>query len=601
MIKLKSNYIRKFLVYLKPHLRDLILMFFLTGINQLCTLLLPRFISKMIDVGIKQNGIEDLNSEFKPGSLSEIIANQTSYILKVGAIMLLITFVVMVLSIVINRITTKISASISMNLRKDLFYKIINFQYEDSKKFSDSSLITRITNDVEQVQQFIIMSTQVIIPPFIMIGGIVMALRVNFSMTWIVILGSIIASGTTFFCLKIITSRSKLLQETEDEFNLVVREQLNGTAVIRGFGNTKFEENRFKNSNLKFANISLFVNRVSSIMSPLLTLTVNLMTIFVLILGAKNVNQMNMEIGEVVAFGQYALMIIGSFVMMSLMVSTVPRSMISMQRVSEILHIQDDVEDKHMNLERGFKDDIELKNVSYKFSETSEDTLKSVSLKITHGEVLGIIGTIGSGKSTLLKLIMGLYNPTSGDILFGKNNLKNLSKGSLIENISYVFQKDTIFSGTIESNLRMGNMGASDEELKSVLKIVSLEKLIETHGLSTPVLQSGRNLSGGQKQRLAIARAILKKSSIYIFDDIFSSIDFKTESLVRDALLNYLKGKTVILVSQRIRTIKHADKIIVLDRGEIKGIGTHDELIRDCSIYKEMYNIQLGGEISVEQ
>lgn len=597
-MNLKS--VRYFFRYLKPYVKNVFLMFILMGLNQLLSLLLPRLISKLIDVGIKKHGIENTNPEFHIQTNNEIISLQTGYILKTGIIMLSIALIIVILSIITNRINIKISAGISMDLRKDLFHKIMNLTYKDVSKFSSSSLITRVMNDVEQVQQFIVMCTQLFIPPLIMISGILMALTINVSMTILVIIGSIIAGIISFICLKIIYSKSRLLQETEDKFNLNIREQLNGITVIRSFDNKLFEKNRFNDSNSKFSEISLFINRISSIMSPLLTLSINFVTVFIMVLGAKYINNSTIQVGQVVAFGQYALMIMGSIVMISLMISTLPRSIVSLERVYEILYIENDIEVNSNTLEKlenNFKGDIELINVDYKPTEISEATLKHINLKIKHGETLGIIGTIGSGKSTLLKLIMGLYNPSEGSILFENKNLKSLDKNSLIRNISYVSQKDTVFSGTVESNLKLGNDNIDEEKMMEVLRITLLEKILDDKGLYTNIIQSGKNLSGGQKQRLTIARALLKNSNIYILDDIFSNIDFKTESIIRKSILSYLRGKTIILVSQRINTIKDLDRILVLDEGKIKGIGTHSELLKNCDIYKKMYEVQLGGEI----
>lgn len=573
-------------------------MFILIGLNQLLSLLLPGLISKLIDVGIKQHGIENANMEFFAQTKDELLSLQTGYILKTGIIMLAIALLIIVLSIFTSRITIKISAGISMDLRKDLFYKIIKLPFKDISKFSSSSLITRVMNDVEQVQQFVVMCVQFFILPWIMITGILMALTINVSMTILVIIGSVIAGIMSFICLKIIYSRSRLLQETEDRFNLTIREQLSGITVIRSFGNKLFEINRFNNSNSKFSEISLFINKVISIMSPVLNLLMNFVTVCIMVLGAKYINNNTIKIGQVVAFGQYALMIIGSIVMISLMISTLIRSIVSLERVYEILYIEDNIKidsSKPEKLEDNF--DVELIDIGYRPTEISETTLKHINLKIKHGETLGIIGTIGSGKSTLLKLIMGIYSPSEGSILFGNKDLKNLDKNSLIKNISYVSQKDTVFSGTVESNLKLGSDNIDEEKMIEVLRITLLEKILDDKGLCTNILQSGKNLSGGQRQRLTIARAILRSSNIYILDDIFSNIDFKTESIIRKSILSYLRGKTIILVSQRINTIKDLDRILVLDEGKIKGIGTHNELLKNCDIYKKMYEVQLGGEI----
>ncbi len=592
------KFINKFWIYLKQNLKPLIFMFLLTGLNQICYLFLPKLMADLIDVGIIHNINKD---SFLLGmSADEIVLNQTSYILKIGLLMLLITFLSVIITIIINRIMTKISSNISMNLRKDIFHKIMNISYYQASKFSSASLITRSTRDVEKVQSFIMMLTQIIVPPFMMIGGIIMSFQVCQSLTWLIIFGSVVSGAIAFSCLKIITSKAKILQQTEDDFNLTVKEQLDGVAIIRGFGNLSFEQKRFEKSNLKFASISFFINKVTSIMSPLLTLSANLLSVLVLWFSSVRVSKSIMEVGQVVALIQYAIMIIGAFVIISLMISAVPRSIISVKRVSEILDCKEENQDDLKHLSKDFKGKIEFKNVSFKYFENESYATKNINFTANPGEVIGIMGPVGSGKTTFLKLIMGLYNASEGEIFFENENLKNFNKKSILESISYVSQKDSLFSGTVKSNLMLGNKNVGVDDMKEVLKIVDLEKFSSDEGLNSKILQHGKNISGGQKQRLTIARALLKDSNIYIFDDIFSNLDFKTEYLIKNRILERLKGKTIFLVSGRVGTLKDTNKILIFDGGKIIAEGSHEKLKKECEIYREMVKLQLGGEISNE-
>lgn len=600
MIKIKYRNLWNFFKYLKNYYKEIIFMFIGIGLNQVCSLALPKFMSRLIDIGIRRNGIENIDLARNINlSQQEILSIQTSYILKIGLYMLVITLFSILISIYVNRLKVRISSGISSELRKDLFHKVINLPYSCACKFSDSSLITRLTNDVEHVQALVLMSTQIIVPPILMIGGIVMAINTSPSMLWMMLLESVLAGGLICLGFKIITPYLKLLQKLGDKFNLLVKEQLTGLITIRGFGNKKFEENRFEKSNCKFTNIFLFVSKIRSFLPPILTVSMNLLTALIIWIGANKINERTMELGEVIAFMQYSLMVIGAFVMFSFMISSVPKSMVSVDRIAEILYVQENDKNKEnlKKLENNFSGKIEFKNVNFKYENAVESVLEDVSFTFDTETILGIVGNTGSGKSTLLKLILGLFDLKSGTIKFGDYNLNDLDKSSIINSISYASQKDSLFSGTISSNLRMSNPEASDELLLKALKIVQLEDFVNQKGLDYKILQSGANVSGGQKQRLCLARALIKKSRIYILDDIFSGLDFKTEYNIRKDLFHFLKGSQVILVSQRIGSVKSADKIIVLNEGKIVGNGSHEELIKSCEVYKKMFKLQLGSEI----
>ena len=589
--------IKQFLVYLKSQTRNLILMFFTTIISQICALLLPMLMCNLIDIGIKQHGMQQNSPLIGAVQIEDqIIGMQMNYIVKTGGMMLGISLLAAVCTIFTSKLTTKISCNISANLRKDVFHKIMSFPYAKTAEFSSSSLITRVTTDVEQVQSFLILITQMFIPPIMMIGGIVMVLMTSPSLAWIILLGGSLSAFITLKGFKSINSRAKLLQKTEDNFNLVLKEQLSGIKITRSFGNQDFELERFKKSNLEFADISLFINKITALISPALMIWGNLLTVLILFLSAQKINSYEMKVGETVAFMQYAMLVMSAFVMVSLMLSMIPKLFVSMQRVSEVLNVPEETQTADIPLPEHFASTTQLqfKNVYFKYPSNSTNTLTDINFKINLGSKIAIIGNVGSGKSTLIKLITRLYDPDEGEILLGEKSIKSFEKSSILQNICYVSGQDFLFSGTVDSNLRLGNPESTSEDMMEVLKIVQMEKFIKEKGLETTIAPAGSNLSGGQKQRLCMARGLLKKASIYLFDDTFSALDFKTEFEVRNKILSYLNSKTVFLVSQRIGTIKNLDKIIVMDEGKIVGIGNHEELYQNCHIYRNMLRVQVG-------
>ena len=589
--------IKQFLVYLKSQTRNLILMFFTTIISQICALLLPMLMCNLIDIGIKQHGMQQNSPLIGAVQIEDqIIGMQMNYIVKTGGMMLGISLLAAVCTILTSKLTTKISCNISANLRKDVFHKIMSFPYAKAVEFSSSSLITRVTTDVEQVQSFLILITQMFIPPIMMIGGIAMVLMTSPSLAWIILLGGSLSAFITLKGFKSINSRAKLLQKTEDNFNLVLKEQLSGIKITRSFGNQDFELERFKKSNLEFADISLFINKITALISPALMIWGNLLTVLILFLSAQKINSYEMKVGETVAFMQYAMLVMSAFVMVSLMLSMIPKLFVSMQRVSEVLNLPEETPTADMPLPNHFASTTQLqfKNVYFKYPSNSTNTLTDINFKINLGSKIAIIGNVGSGKSTLIKLITRLYDPDEGEILLGEKSIKSFEKSSILQNICYVSGQDFLFSGTVDSNLRLGNPESTSEDMMEVLKIVQMEKFIEEKGLETTIAPAGSNLSGGQKQRLCMARGLLKKASVYLFDDTFSALDFKTEFEVRNKILSYLNSKTVFLVSQRIGTIKNLDKIIVMDEGKIVGIGNHEELYQNCHIYRNMLRVQVG-------
>lgn len=521
---------------------------------------------------------------------------QRSYILKLGLIMLLVTLVSITITVIQNYLSAKMSANISMNLRSDVFKKVQNFSIKEFDEISTASLITRTTNDVSQVKNVILMIIQFFIPPFMLIGGIVMALQKSVSMSWTIALGALVSAGIVLVGLFIIFPKIELIQKLVDKFNLILKERISGAATIRIFGNDKLEENRFTKSNKELTDISLFVTRISTFMSPILTVFINLISLLIIWLSAYQIQQSTMQVGDMMAFMQYAAMVIGAFLMIIMMIASLPKSMISINRIYEILGKEIYIKDPELpvHFSKEFKGKIEFKNVSFKYDNAKKDVIQNVSFIAEPGKTTAIIGSTGSGKSTLLKLIPRLYDVTSGEILIDGINIKNVTQKDLREKISYTPQNSILFSGNIESNIRTLNPNISESDLEKCLDISrSLEFISENKdGIHTKINQNGSNLSGGQKQRLSIARSIAKESPIYLFDDIFSALDFKTESLLRESLFDHIKNSTVIILSQRIASIMHSDKIIVLDDGKIAAEGKHDDLLKKCKIYCEIFNLQ---------
>ncbi len=585
-------------MYLKRNIKRILAMISLVGLSQVCYLILPMLMSDIIDIGIKKNGFKDETQAFYM-SAEEIIKNQTVYILKIGFLMLFITLVSVLFSVFINRIMVKISSDILFKMREDIFKKIMSLPYSKISNFPASSLITRLTADVENVQYFLITLTQLIVPPIMLVGGVIMSLKIYPSLTWIIVLGGIISGLIAFACLKIIISKTIEMQTLEDNFNLTVKEQLDGIEVIRGFGNKEFEKRRFDCSNRKFASISFFVNKVMSIMSPVLSVWANFLAVVILWICSLKVSRGEIIVGQVVAISQYSLMIIGAFVAVSLILSSIPKSMVSIKRILEILECEKEDESLLKSLQDDFKDKIEVKNLYFKYPNNSNYALRNINLKVEYGKIIGITGSVGSGKSTLLKIILGFYSPSKGSVFFGNQNLNEIKKQSILKNISYVSQKDSLFSGSLKSNLTVGFQNASDEKIKEVLKVLNLEDFSLDKNLNSNILHSGKNVSGGQKQRLTLARSLLKDANIYIFDDTFSNLDLKTEALIRSRILEILRGKTVFIVSQRIGTIKNADEIVVLNNGELIAVGSHENLSESCDVYKNMIEVQAGGDFDI--
>jgi len=524
---------------------------------------------------------------------------QTGYILRTGGIMMIIALISMLSVVAVCFIAARLAAGVGRDLRKGLFSKVVGFSNTEFDRFPTATLITRTTNDVQQIQNvLVIMLRMCIYAPVLGIGGVFKVLHTESSMTWIIGVAVVSVLMVVIAMFGIAVPKFKLIQKMTDKLNSVARGSLTGIQVIRAFGRQQYEEKRFDKTNTDLTGINLFVNRTMSLMMPLMSLIMNLTTVAILWYGAKNIQQHAMQVGDVMAFIQYAMQIISSFLMLSMVSIILPRASVSADRIGEILDAEISVKDPEhpMTFDNRQKNGIEFRNVSFKYPGAKDNVLDDVNFISEQGEVTALIGSTGSGKSTLVNLIPRFYDVTEGEILVDERDIRTVKQADLREKIGYVPQKSLLFSGTIESNLKFGGTGIDDERMSKVADIARATEFIESNEekYSKPVSQGGTNFSGGQQQRLSIARALAKQPDIYIFDDSFSALDYKTDAELRKKLFEEIGEKaTVIIVSQRISTIRNADQIIVLDAGKVVGKGKHDELMKTCEVYRQIASSQI--------
>lgn len=526
---------------------------------------------------------------------------QKSYILLAGAKMLGIALLSMITTVVVGFLGAKVAAKLGQDLRSNVFKKVVSFSNAEMDKFSTASLITRSTNDIQQIQMLMVMLLRIVFyAPILAIGGLIKVLNTNTSMAWIIGVAVLSILSLVILLFSVVLPKFKIVQKLVDKLNLVTREILTGILVIRAFGTEKHEEKRFDVANKDLTRTNLFVTRTMSLMMPLMMLIMNGITILIVWSGAHSINNGEMQVGDMMAFIQYTMQIIIAFLMISMVSIMLPRASVSAVRVEEILSTGLSIEDPKNK--KGFDDNkkgiIEFKDVAFKYPGADEEVLSNISFTAKTGETTAFIGSTGSGKSTLINLIPRFYDISKGEILIDGVNVKDVSQHDLREKIGYVPQKGILFSGTIESNLKYGRGNATEEEVARAAKIAQATEFITSmsEGLQTEISQGGTNVSGGQKQRLSIARAIANNPEIYIFDDSFSALDFKTDTLLRKALRHETAESTVLIVAQRISTILQADQIIVLEEGQIVGRGTHKELLNNCEVYKQIALSQLSKE-----
>lgn len=524
---------------------------------------------------------------------------QTKYLIKSGIKMLLVSMLGMIVAIFVGMIAAQTAAKTAMNLRNQVFRKVLAFSNVEMDKFSTASLITRSTNDIQQIQMVIVMLLRMVMfAPVMAIGGIIKVLSTNASLSWIIVVAVITILCIVMVLMVIAMPKFKIMQSLVDRVNLVAREILTGLPVIRAFSREKYEEERFDEANKVLKKTQLFVNRVMAFMQPAMMLIMNCITLAILWFGAKGIDKGTMQVGEMTAFITYTMLIVMSFLMLTMISIMMPRAAVSATRVDEILNTELTVVDREgitENKEAG-NGVVEFKDVSFKYPNADDDVLKNITFTAKPGQTTAIIGSTGSGKTTLVNLIPRFYDVTEGYITIDGIDIRDMSQEDLRNKLGFVPQKGVLFSGDIASNLRFGKEDATDEEIKRAAAIAQAEEFIsqKEEGYKSPISQGGTNVSGGQKQRLSIARAIAKNPKVYVFDDSFSALDYKTDVALRKALKEEIKDSTVIIVAQRISTILNAEQIIVLDDGEIAGIGTHRELLKNCDVYKQIAQSQLS-------
>ena len=557
-------------------------------------------VDKMPDSIISQAAISFVEAEYKAVGM-DLDAIQTGYLLKTGGLMIGIAFLSMAAAVLVTLTSARLAARLSRVLRDKIFKKVMDFTNSEFDRFSTASLITRSTNDIQQIQLFVTMMFRIVVyAPLLGIGGIVKVLSTNATMTWTIALGVVAIMLVIFILFKVAMPKFKILQKLIDRLNLVTREILTGLSVIRAFSTEKHEEERFDEANRNLMKTNLFVNRAMTFMMPVMMLVMNGMTVLIVYAGAGNIDAGKMQVGDLMAFIQYAMQIIMAFLFISMVSIMMPRAQVASERVNEVLDtdimIKDPEEPKEFLPEK--KGEVEFKEVYFCYPDADEAVLHNISFVAPAGKTTAFIGSTGSGKSTLINLIPRFFDVTRGSILVDGQDIREVRHADLCEKIGYVPQKGVLFSGTIESNLKYGKEDATEEEVRRAARIAQAADFIEEkeEKYQSPIAQGGSNVSGGQKQRLSIARAIAKDPEIYIFDDSFSALDYKTDVTLRSALQKETKGSTTLIVAQRISTILHADQIIVLDEGNIVGKGTHEELLQTCPVYQQIAKSQLSED-----
>lgn len=561
---------------------------------------MKKELEEMPDSIVTQSAVLFVEQEYEAQDI-DMDKLQMEYILMSGVKMLGLAFLAMAAAIAVTFLSARVAAVLGRNLRNSIYRKVISFSGRELNQFSTASLITRSTNDVQQVQMlFTLLFRIVLYAPILGIGGVYKVLQTDASMTWILALAVVVIMLFVVLLFRIAMPKFTRLQFLIDELNLVSREILTGVPVVRAFSREKHEEERFEEANARLTKTNLFVNRCMTFMMPVMMLLMNGVTVLIVWNGAHAVNEGSMQVGNMMAFMQYAMQIIMAFLMITMMSIMIPRANVAAKRINEVMETQVSIQDSQevQSVQEDKKGQIVFDHVSFSYPGADEKTLHDIDFTARKGETVAFIGSTGSGKSTLVNLIPRFFDVTEGRILVDGVDIRNLKLHDLRERIGYVPQKAVLFSGTIDSNIRYGKEEATEAEVKKAAQIAQAWEFIEEKedGVNSAIAQGGTNVSGGQKQRLSIARAIAKEPEIYIFDDSFSALDYKTDVVLRRALKKETKDATTLIVAQRISTILHADKILVLDEGRVVGQGTHRELLNSCEVYRQIAMSQLSEE-----
>lgn len=526
---------------------------------------------------------------------------QMNYLLRTGAKMLALTLLMVAASIAVGFLAARTSAQIGRDLRGRVFDKVVSFSNKELNEFSTASLITRSTNDIQQVQMVAVMLLRMVIyAPIIGIGGVWKVANTKTGMEWIIAVAVLVIIGVVAVLMTVAMPKFKKMQTLVDRMNLVAREILTGIPVIRAFSRERTEEERFDKANKDLMGTQLFTNRVMTTMMPTMMLIMNGITVAIVWFGAKGVDAGNLQVGDMMAFITYTMQIVMAFLMITMVSVMLPRAGVAADRIDEVMNTEPAIHDKEKILDEQMKEKkgiLEFQDVSFRYPGADEDALEHISFRAEPGKTTAIIGSTGCGKSTLLQLIPRFYDVTAGSVRIDGIDIRDMSQETLRSFLGYVPQKGVLFSGTIESNLKYGGEQISDADMEEAAEIAQALEFIEKkpEKFQSEISQGGTNVSGGQKQRLSIARAIAKKPKIFLFDDSFSALDYKTDALLRRRLNEKIKDATIVIVAQRISTILHADQIIVLDEGKIAGIGSHEQLLKNCEAYQEIAKSQLSA------
>ena len=589
-----------FLKNLKPFRALLALAILMLCVQAFSNLKLPDLMSEMVNEAIKLAGNSDIATDATnviDSASKKSMDEGTSFIWFKGGEMVIVTLVGAIASIIVSLIASHIGTGVARNLRKEVYQKVMSFSQREYNDFSTASLITRNTNDIAQLQRATILGIKILcFSPILGVGGIIMALRKSTSLGWIIVVSLLVIFMIIGMIFVFITPKFKRLQALTDKINLIARENLTGLMIIRAFNTKDHETERFDDVNTSLKKISRIIMATLGGLFPTMLFVLNMTAVAILWYGGKEISIGGMQVGDMMAFIQYSMQIIMSFLIMTAVFVMIPRAAVSLGRIEEVLNTpvlittKDDVKVSRY--------DIEFEDVCFKYGEAENNVLDHVSFTAEEGKTTAIIGSTGSGKSTILQLIPRLFDVTSGSVRIGRTDVRDMDLVKLRNMVGYVPQKGVLFKGSFASNLRFGDEHGTDEEIAKALEIAQAKEFtLEVDGIEGEVAQGGSNLSGGQKQRVAIARAIIKEAPIYIFDDTFSALDYKTERALRMALQKEMSKATVIIVAQRVSTIRDADKIIVLEDGKIVGVGKHEDLMRECSVYSEIAQSQRFSEV----